>query len=233
MDPNRSNNTDHCIHNYSGVRIVLSSVLHVSSDSAADAATNKVKRERETMKIIGRQKSLKDSTVKFIIELNDRERKRKAIVYEKVFYQRNVDLEIDPECYECTSHCLGTGGYPVVKVEGKQYNLHRYIYIQIKKETPDCVMHLCDNRRCINIRHLKGGTKKENTLDRIYKGRCRGGSTKGESNPSHTLKEEDVSVIKKLLLNGFSQRKVAVAYGVSKSLIGKISIGELWKEVQP
>lgn len=33
------------------------------------------------------------------------------------------------------------------------------------------VLHTCDNRKCINPDHLKGGTQSENLRDAFYKGR--------------------------------------------------------------
>lgn len=95
--------------------------------------------------------------------------KPREITYEKVFYQRNVDLGIDQECYECTSHALDKG-YPKIQREGFQY-LHRFIFFQSTGENPEVVMHLCDNRKCININHLRAGTRSENSRDMTLKGR--------------------------------------------------------------
>jgi len=98
-------------------------------------------------------------------------RYRKEIQYEKVFYQRNVDLGIDPECHECTSHGINKLGYPTIGSEGITWHLHRYMYVQFTGEKPPVVMHLCDNRKCINLLHLKGGTQRDNVQDMIKKGR--------------------------------------------------------------
>lgn len=34
-----------------------------------------------------------------------------------------------------------------------------------------CVLHRCDNKKCVNPNHLYVGTKKQNTLDAVSRGR--------------------------------------------------------------
>jgi hypothetical protein len=85
-------------------------------------------------------------------------RLRKPLVLEDVFYQRNVALGLDPYCHECTSHSHNLYGYTVVNWDGFQ-RLHRWVYWKETGETPEVVMHLCDNTGCNNIHHLRGGTQ--------------------------------------------------------------------------
>ena len=89
----------------------------------------------------------------------------------KVSYQRNVDLGIDPECHECSSHWRDMSGYPRIEVNKRIWKMHRWIYLQHTGESPEVVMHLCDNRKCININHLRAGTRSENSRDMTLKGR--------------------------------------------------------------
>ena len=54
--------------------------------------------------------------------------------------------------------------------------LHRFVYAVWNKQglTPaDVIMHTCDNRVCINPRHLKLGTIQTNNADRTAKQRKR------------------------------------------------------------
>jgi hypothetical protein len=50
--------------------------------------------------------------------------------------------------------------------------LHREVYRLHTNESPEVVMHVCDNRKCINPEHLKGGTQSENILDMFSKNRA-------------------------------------------------------------
>lgn len=52
--------------------------------------------------------------------------------------------------------------------------LHRFVYAVWNKtalEQEDVIMHTCDNRICINPRHLKLGTIQTNNADRTRKQR--------------------------------------------------------------
>ena len=155
--------------------------------------------------------------------------KKKEIQYSKVFYQRNIDLGIDPECHECTSHKGGKDGYPQVRVRGATENVHRHLYFQATGKRPEVVMHLCDNRRCINLNHLKAGTLVENYKDRISKGR----TFDGERNPNASITEWEVHFIRGWLAEGYSQTVIAKAFKTTFDVIHGIKIGKTWKNVKP
>ena len=56
-------------------------------------------------------------------------------------------------------------------------SLHRFVYAVWNDHaltTDDVIMHTCDNRRCCNPDHLVGGTRHDNMLDAMRKGRLRG-----------------------------------------------------------
>lgn len=68
---------------------------------------------------------------------------------------------------------VNNSGYCSVRVNGKKMGAHRYAYIKAYGEIPKNlhVMHICDNRKCINPKHLKLGTRSDNMKDCVSKGR--------------------------------------------------------------
>lgn len=78
----------------------------------------------------------------------------------------------------CPSGCnewLGAmrNGYGCMKINGKVVDAHRVSYQLYKGEIPEgkCVLHKCDNPKCVNPDHLFLGTKKDNYDDAISKKR--------------------------------------------------------------
>lgn len=80
----------------------------------------------------------------------------------------------------CREWRLATGGsgYPVVKIEGKQYGAHR-LACEMEHGPPPpgkpFALHHCDNPLCILGAHLYWGTQAENMRDRLERGRWAGG----------------------------------------------------------
>lgn len=152
--------------------------------------------------------------------------KKREIKFGKIFYQRNVDLGIDPECHECTSHAHDVNGYSQLYREGKYWLLHRWVYIQATNESPEVVMHLCDNPRCINLNHLKGGTVQENMRDMVNKGRHVDNS--GGKFGASKLTELDVKFIRVWIELGYTQRSVAKVFKISESHTSRINSKDCW-----
>lgn len=64
-------------------------------------------------------------------------------------------------------------GYGAVKINGRQRVVHRAVYELLNGEAPSSmvVMHKCDTPSCCNPDHLVLGTRSENNLDCVRKGR--------------------------------------------------------------
>jgi hypothetical protein len=134
----------------------------------------------------------------------------------------------DNDCWICTSHAKPShrGKYPVLERRGKFYRMSRYIY-EIENGYIDAdkfVMHTCDNPECINPKHLRLGTPKENTEDMIRKNR----KPIGEEVMNSKLTELQVV---KIYSDPRSLLTLANEYGVSKKTILNIKQGKNWKHL--
>lgn len=72
-----------------------------------------------------------------------------------------VDKKGDTECWEWKDSCTP---YGKIKISGKKYIAHRLSYC-IHNGDFDCtmlVLHICNNKKCVNPNHLKLGTHQEN-----------------------------------------------------------------------
>ncbi len=69
---------------------------------------------------------------------------------------------------------LWNSGYGHLKLHlGKECSAHRVSYLGHIGSIPKgmCVLHKCDVKTCVNPAHLFLGTKQDNTLDMVKKGR--------------------------------------------------------------
>jgi len=66
--------------------------------------------------------------------------------------------------WSCSSN-----GYSAIAVDGVMTTAHRMAWKLSAKSIPDglVVMHSCDNRKCINLKHLKLGRRSRGNLRRL------------------------------------------------------------------
>lgn len=83
------------------------------------------------------------------------------------------------------------------------------------------VMHSCDNRRCVNPAHLSLGTRRDNHLDAVRKGRK-------NAFGHQKLDAEKVWEIRTLLALGRLQKEIAKQFGVARNTISGIATGASW-----
>lgn len=134
-------------------------------------------------------------------------------------------------CWEWTA-TLDTGGYGRIIFGRRNKRLaHRVSWFLSHGRWPtQCVLHACDNRKCVRPDHLFSGTIADNTHDMIRKGRYR--HVVGSAHPKAKLSEEDVRAIrrehheKKTLHRVFAKR-----YGMGRSTISKVISGYYWRHV--
>jgi hypothetical protein len=79
------------------------------------------------------------------------------------------------ECWEWQGK-LGALGYGAMHWKGKTQQVHRIAWLLETGAMPkDCILHRCDNRKCVNPAHLREGTQLENIQDMKDKGRAYNG----------------------------------------------------------
>ena len=125
---------------------------------------------------------------------------------------------------------LTVAGYPQIESAGKKHYAHRVSYELHHGVSAEgmLVCHRCDNPSCVNPNHLFLGTPKDNQNDMAVKRR----STYGQKNAQAKLSEAEALRIKKMGTSGFSQQKIADAFGVSRSNVGLILRGERWAHLE-
>lgn len=122
-------------------------------------------------------------------------------------------------------------GYGHFMVNGKTVKAHRYSYEYHNNKIPFglCVLHKCDNRKCVNPNHLFLGTQLDNIKDRDNKNR----QAKGEHLPISKLTKEQVIQIRKLYKSTkTSTRKLGYEFNVSCSTIKAILTNRTWKHIK-
>lgn len=107
-------------------------------------------------------------------------------------------------------------GYARVFVGGRQVIASRYVYEQAHGPLPSwpvChVDHRCRVPACVRLEHLEAVTAAENIRRGI----------------SATLTPDEVEEIRSLCEQGWVQRDIARAYGVSAQQVTKIKCGQRW-----
>lgn len=108
-------------------------------------------------------------------------------------------------------------------------------YLEFGRWPVGLLRHSCDTPPCVWTSHLIDGSSAENTHDMIERGRGVAPPVRwGEEANSAKLKEHQVLEIKQLLAaQQLSHREIAMLFGVSRSLVGRINSGECWAWLAP
>ena len=115
-------------------------------------------------------------------------------------------------------------GYGLAVIGGVQKRASRWMCILVHGEPPSPrhhAAHSCGNARCVNPRHIRWATPKENSDDRLGHGTENRGSRSGKTH----LTEADIIIIRAAPPN---LAQLQMRFGVSKVCISKIRSGQRW-----
>lgn len=136
-------------------------------------------------------------------------------------------------CWNFTP-ALGSGGYGHFMHRGVLKMAHVWAYELATGPVPadQIVRHACDNRACLNPRHLIPGTHQQNMDDKVE--RHRQARLHGTTNPLSRLTDEQIIEIRARFASGSaSRRELAEEYETSRSNIEHIVSGRRWKHLLP
>jgi hypothetical protein len=146
-------------------------------------------------------------------------------------------VKIQSGCWEWQKS-INSSGYGLIRVNNKLWKTHRLSYTLYKGEIPKgegyhgtCVLHKCDNRKCLNPDHLFLGTNEDNMKDAKLKGRLagiprpRGKISRKERENKAKVKHYGRIAIMTLRKNGVSKKYLANLFGVNRRTISGIVNG--------
>ena len=142
-----------------------------------------------------------------------------------------VEVLGSDDCWEWKAG-LYPDGYGQVNSGGKSYRAHRLsmeFHLNRIIQSYELICHSCDNRKCVNPKHLFLGTPLSNMQDRDRKGRHV--PKKGIENGLAKLDDAKVLIIRELLAKGKTQRRIADRFDVCPQKITNIKKGRVWKHV--
>jgi HNH endonuclease len=131
--------------------------------------------------------------------------------------------------------CVNKRGYGVINFNREKGTLltHRASWLLHYGSLPqNLVLHTCDVRNCINIKHLKEGTCQDNTNDMMRKNRYKMPTHhKGSKNATAILNEELVLKIKQLLQAGLGVMQISKFFNQPFTRIYDIKRKKTWKHL--
>lgn len=108
---------------------------------------------------------------------------------------------------------------------------HRVSWMIHRGDIPDgmYVLHICDNRPCVNPDHLFVGTAGDNMRDCVAKGRRK--HLRGERIGLSKLTDDQVHKILGRIANGEPLKRIAMDYGVKGNTLSSLKSGVTWNHI--
>jgi len=126
---------------------------------------------------------------------------------------------------------ISGAGYYYVDLAGKSRKVHRLVaeaFLPDFLDKPQ-VNHIDGNKQNNHISNLEMVSAKENVVHAFKTGLRVG--LKGENNGNTKLSNEDVTIVKRLILTGETTTSIARKFEVSRQVISHIKFGRTWKHI--
>ena len=146
------------------------------------------------------------------------------------FFKKVKKLETGLKCWEWTAYKQNGYGYFRVN-NNKTIIAHRFSFQYHNNRLITegmCILHSCDNPKCVNPDHLSEGTHADNMADMKNKGR----QHRGEASPMSMLTNDIVLEIRAKYAKGdTTHRKLAEEYGISHTTVRYIINRIMWHHI--
>ena len=131
------------------------------------------------------------------------------------------------ECWNYTG-CKNPKGYGEFRYQGTKRYAHRVAFhLEHGRWPDDCLLHKCDNPRCVRPDHMFEGSRGDNNRDMWNKGRY--STTHNPSGPDHPKAVSTNSAeILRMREIGMTYKKISLATGHPHGTIGRVIKGEHW-----
>lgn len=135
------------------------------------------------------------------------------------------------DCWEWTGYrSRGYGTVPRRQLlANKERRAHRYSYTLFVGPIPagKLVRHLCNNRICVNPKHLAAGTMVENYQDAVEAGTAPFGERNGWSKYTTAF----VLEVRQLFASGMTQKEIGLKFNLHKTVVFDIVRRRRWRHV--
>ncbi len=120
-------------------------------------------------------------------------------------------------------------GYGSISINDRTYKVSRVVYelAHGKFDKKLYVLHRCDNKKCVNPKHLFLGTHRDNMKDMVKKGR----QSRGEDGRNKLTIREVLKIRETFKKAGVTKQYLANRFNVSRKLIANIINRIAWKHI--